>query len=249
MRAPLVLSFLAAAILHAALLLGFQFGTLAQPLPEGDASTTLEVGLTEGPAGAPETPSPEPPAEPQAIPEPQPAPVATPAPESTPEPTPAPEPTALPSPEPSPVPQPSPVATPLPAPSPRPRPAAAPPHPKRSGANLHLAPGASEGTAPGTGSSGSAGGTSAQPRYRTNPKPAYPAEARRTKQEGTVLLGVEIGADGAVKSVTVKRTSGHPLLDDSALQTVRRWRFAPATAAGLPVASEADIPIRFNLLQ
>jgi protein TonB len=47
--------------------------------------------------------------------------------------------------------------------------------------------------------------------------------------------------------VSVSRGSGYPELDEAAVRAVRRWMFEPARAAGLPVASHVDIPVRFSL--
>jgi protein TonB len=103
--------------------------------------------------------------------------------------------------------------------------------------------------AAGTPSAGFAGGGSsnARPRYRFNPKPVYPAEARRLKQQGRVLLTVEVNAAGRPTSVTLKSSSGVPALDSAALSAVRRWSFEPARAAGLPVASRVEVPVQFAL--
>lgn len=80
-----------------------------------------------------------------------------------------------------------------------------------------------------------------------NPTPHYPREARDNGWEGRVLLLVKVGADGRAAGVRVNRSSGHDVLDDSALRTVWRWRFRPGTRGGVPVASSVLIPIRFRL--
>lgn len=80
-----------------------------------------------------------------------------------------------------------------------------------------------------------------------NPKPPYPLAARRHGAQGRVLLSVQVGADGASHEVLLKHSSGHALLDDSALQTVRRWRFVPAQRGATPVESWVDVPILFRL--
>jgi len=84
-------------------------------------------------------------------------------------------------------------------------------------------------------------------RYRDNPAPPYPGPARRRGHEGTVLLAVEVLAEGATGKIRVERSSGHPLLDDAALQAVREWRFEPAMKNGTPVPSWVEVPIRFVL--
>jgi protein TonB len=83
--------------------------------------------------------------------------------------------------------------------------------------------------------------------YLSNPKPDYPPDARRQRQEGVVVVNVEVEADGRAGDVNVSRSSGFPLLDDAAVRAVRRWLFEPARAGGLPVASRVDVPVRFSL--
>ena len=193
-----------------------------------DEPSTVSVNLVAAPV---EAPAQEPP--PQASP--------TPAPQPTPEPTPEPTPNRTPEPLPSePVPE-APKPTPLPIPHAQEKPAAAVPLPKPRRENL-------SGANPrGSATSGPTVGTRA--RYRSNPRPDYPADARRNHQEGVVLLSVEVGADGQPKEVALKRTSGFALLDQAAIQAVRRWAFEPAVAAGFPVASRVDVPVRFSLAQ
>ena len=113
---------------------------------------------------------------------------------------------------------------------------------------------ASSGSGAAAGQSGAPGGSpaggvlaSSVPRYRSNPPPEYPPEARERHQEGVVLLDVDVGADGRPAQVGVKQSSGFPSLDRAALTAVRRWTFEPARTAGLPVASRVEIPIRFDL--
>ncbi len=80
-----------------------------------------------------------------------------------------------------------------------------------------------------------------------NPKPPYPLTARRRGYEGRVLLSVLVRADGACGDVTLKQSSGHALLDSSALDTVKRWRFQPARHGATPVESRVDVPVIFRL--
>jgi TonB family protein len=50
----------------------------------------------------------------------------------------------------------------------------------------------------------------------------YPEEARRWSWSGTTLVQVVMGVDGKMKTVSVQRTSGFRVLDQRALQMVRR---------------------------
>ena len=60
--------------------------------------------------------------------------------------------------------------------------------------------------------------------------------ARRLGDQGEVRLDVYVGTDGSVLDVVVVQRSGSPLLDQTAVDTVRKWRFKPATVDGKPVA-------------
>jgi protein TonB len=91
------------------------------------------------------------------------------------------------------------------------------------------------------------GYTEARPNYLRNPVPPYPVEARREGQEGLVLLVVAVDRAGRPEKISLGKSSGFPLLDDSALTAVRRWKFKPARMGGLPQASIVEIPIRFQL--
>jgi len=89
--------------------------------------------------------------------------------------------------------------------------------------------------------------TEARPAYLRNPAPVYPEEARRLSQQGVVLLSVDVNASGRVDRLSVKQSSGHALLDDSASRAVRRWRFEPARLGSLKLDSKVVIPVRFQL--
>lgn len=86
-----------------------------------------------------------------------------------------------------------------------------------------------------------------RPRYLDTPSPVYPAEARSLGYEGTTLLTVEVLSSGRVGQVLVKKSSGHAVLDRSALRAVRSWRFEPARIRRIPKTMTVDIPIRFSL--
>ena len=89
--------------------------------------------------------------------------------------------------------------------------------------------------------------TLARPRYDRNPKPPYPRIARRRGYEGVVVLKVEILPNGRVGELRIRRSSGHHILDKSALKTVKKWRFIPAKRGVDPIRIWAEIPIKFKL--
>jgi periplasmic protein TonB len=84
-------------------------------------------------------------------------------------------------------------------------------------------------------------------RYQRTPKPAYPASARRLRQEGTVVLRVRVDPEGRVTAVQLKTSSGFAALDAAAAGAVRRWEFVPAHSGEQPVTSEVEVPVRFRL--
>ena len=81
----------------------------------------------------------------------------------------------------------------------------------------------------------------------TNRPPPYPADAYQRKQQGRILLEVRINPQGAVDSLRILESSSVESLDQSALDTVRLWRFAPARRAGQAVAATVNIPVRFAI--
>lgn len=85
----------------------------------------------------------------------------------------------------------------------------------------------------------------ARPLTRT--APVYPAAARRAGEQGTVLLEVEVGADGQPREVSMARRSGSRDLDRAALRAVRDWSFEPAIHNGKAVASSVRVPVDFRL--
>lgn len=83
--------------------------------------------------------------------------------------------------------------------------------------------------------------------YLSAPPPEYPRMSRRQNEAGTVLLRVQIDTRGLPVSVQMQRSSGHPRLDEAAIDAVKRWRFKPHTENGQPLTSLADIPVIFEL--
>jgi protein TonB len=89
----------------------------------------------------------------------------------------------------------------------------------------------------------------ATPRYKFNPKPDYPAIARQNRWQGTVCLLARVTAGGVVERVSLERGSGHAMLDRSALDSVRSWRFIPASRGGVPIPCDVSIPVVFKLTE
>lgn len=77
--------------------------------------------------------------------------------------------------------------------------------------------------------------------------PRYPIESRRKHEQGTVVLALTLGIDGAVKEISIARSSGFARLDEAAREAVRRWRWAPITRNGEPVMVRGVVEIPFVL--
>ncbi|MEM8930377.1 MAG: TonB family protein [Acidobacteriota bacterium] len=76
-------------------------------------------------------------------------------------------------------------------------------------------------------------------------EPSYTASARRFGIEGTVVLEVEVDANGSVQAVEPLRSLTHGLTGQ-AMRAVRGWRYEPATLGGRPVTSTLQVAIHFT---
>ena len=82
--------------------------------------------------------------------------------------------------------------------------------------------------------------------YKNNPPPEFPAFAQRQGWEGHVTLRVRVLANGKPGDIQVKKSSGHKLLDDSAVEAVQSWEFAPSKRGDTPIDGWASVTIEFN---
>lgn len=89
------------------------------------------------------------------------------------------------------------------------------------------------------------GGVSA-PEKIYAPQPKYSEEARKARIQGAVILQAVIDALGNVRDVTVLKGLSMGLTE-SALDTVREWRFKPATLNGEPVAVYYNLIVTFSV--
>ncbi len=83
------------------------------------------------------------------------------------------------------------------------------------------------------------------PRRLAAPLPAYPDDAWVHGIAGDVLVRAIIDENGDVKDVEVVK--GLPYgMTEAALEAIRRWKFAPATRNGRPVAVYRNLSVRFE---
>lgn len=77
--------------------------------------------------------------------------------------------------------------------------------------------------------------------------PRYPVESRRKREQGTVVLTLILGLDGAVESISVSQSSGFSRLDNAARDAVKNWRWKPILRSGQPVRVKGVVEIPFIL--
>ena len=79
------------------------------------------------------------------------------------------------------------------------------------------------------------------------PEPPYSDEARKARVEGILVFVIVVDRQGNVSDV---RAVSKPLgkgLDESAVNTLRTWKFKPATRGGRPVTVRVQVETKFRL--
>jgi TonB family protein len=83
------------------------------------------------------------------------------------------------------------------------------------------------------------------------PGPPYTSQAKKDKVEGAVFALVDVDADGNVAAVRLTAVSlSRNLtdgLDQSVIDTVRTWKFRPATKKGKPLPVTVHVRVNFSL--
>jgi periplasmic protein TonB len=78
-----------------------------------------------------------------------------------------------------------------------------------------------------------------------HPAPVYPPIAIASRMEGTVVLQAVISKSGSIENLRV--VSGPVMLQQAALDAVRRWRYRPYLLNGQPVEVETTVNVVFKL--
>lgn len=91
------------------------------------------------------------------------------------------------------------------------------------------------------------GGAVSSPRLDYKIEPQYTDEAREAKLQGTVVLGIEVGPNGLVQDIQLRRGLGLGL-DENAMDAVRQWEFSPALKDGQPVSVQATVEVNYRLM-
>ena len=90
------------------------------------------------------------------------------------------------------------------------------------------------------------GGPVTAPTVVARVEPDYSEEARKAKYQGTVILSIEVGADGVPRNIKVARSLGLGL-DEKAIEAVKQWRFRPGQKEGQAVATAVNLEVTFRL--
>jgi protein TonB len=75
--------------------------------------------------------------------------------------------------------------------------------------------------------------------------PVYPAIAKATRTQGTVVLQATISRNGTIENLRV--ASGPAMLQQAAMDAVRSWRYRPYLLSGEPVEVETTVDVVFKL--
>jgi TonB family protein len=78
------------------------------------------------------------------------------------------------------------------------------------------------------------------------PPPEYGEKSSKAKVQGTVTLGIVVAPEGIAHDITIEK-SLNPELDRKAIETIRKWKFAPAMKDGQPVSARALVELSFHL--
>ncbi|HJX82999.1 MAG TPA: energy transducer TonB, partial [Candidatus Angelobacter sp.] len=84
------------------------------------------------------------------------------------------------------------------------------------------------------------------PKPASTPEPEFSEAARYEKFTGVLVLEIVIDKDGTIAHVKIVKPLGLGL-DESAVKSVKKWRFIPGAKEGQPVALQMNIEVSFNL--
>ena len=123
-----------------------------------------------------------------------------------------------------------------------------------TGKHNGIGPGDGPGIGPGSGLGVDGGGSnkppvrlSRQPQLISKVEPEYSEDARKVHFQGTVVLAIQVDANGVPSNIRVIRSAGLGL-DERAIQAVEKWKFRPAMSGDHTVAAPATVEVSFHLL-
>lgn len=77
--------------------------------------------------------------------------------------------------------------------------------------------------------------------------PNYPSKLLSKGIGGRVLVSCTVDAEGRVTNTSIKQSSGHSELDQSAITAVNKWKFKPATKEGKKIKATCIVPFNFEV--
>ncbi|HEX6824096.1 MAG TPA: TonB family protein [Candidatus Sulfotelmatobacter sp.] len=75
-------------------------------------------------------------------------------------------------------------------------------------------------------------------------EPLYPAEARKQRLQGVIVVNVVVGTDGAV--MRMRPLNGPDILAQAAMEALRWWKFEPYRLNGEPAVVETTLAVEFR---
>jgi len=87
---------------------------------------------------------------------------------------------------------------------------------------------------------------SVQPQPISQTEPIYPAELKRAKVDGEVVVEFVIRPDGTTERIRI-RSSSNVGFEENTIRAVRKWRFKPGERDGKPVKSRVFLRIPFSV--
>jgi protein TonB len=89
------------------------------------------------------------------------------------------------------------------------------------------------------------GGKISEPKKLRNIAPVYPEVAKSARIQGVVVLEATIDPSGRVDNVRVLR--GIPMLNEAAMDAVKKWVYSPTLLNGTPVPVIMTVTVNFTL--
>ena len=90
------------------------------------------------------------------------------------------------------------------------------------------------------------GGPVTPPQAIYSPSPKYTKKARKSKEQGDVVLWLIVTKEGATRNIKVAQSLS-PDLDKQAVDAVSTWKFQPAMKDGQQIAVQINVKLQFRL--
>ena len=78
---------------------------------------------------------------------------------------------------------------------------------------------------------------------------SYPKFAKRRNWQGKVLLSLRITSSGKIKNIQIDNSSGYNILDQAAINSMRKVGKLPKTASWLENDIDLEIPVVYQLIK